>query len=282
MPTTSDSVAASESRLGSLSTAGKIKFAVFSLAAIAVIALNIALTPAVVLNAAFLGWTADFGIHQVHDMTISAILWLGFLIPMALLLYHPKGRVNTVLAPLLAIPIAVMAFAASSELLPGFVIMSVLALLAVALHPAGRSVFRLDRVDSVDRRLAALFAIGAVPLLVYGGLELNKQVSLADEHTLFVHYGAMALAALLVITMGALAVVRRRDWRFAAWNAGLMAAIVGVFSIGFPAVPSSLGVIGGALLVLWAVAFVAAVEAVRRRSLDFEDESVDETDANMV
>jgi hypothetical protein len=274
MTATSDTVPASDSRLGSLSTVGKIKFVAFTLVALAVIALNVVLTPAVVLNAAYLGWTTTFGTHQVHDMTIRVVLWLAFLVPMALLLYRPKARVNTVQVPLVAIPIAVMAFLAGSELLPGFATVSVL---AVALHPAGRSALRFDRVETVDRRLAAVFAVGAVPLLVYGILEVGAQVSTADEHTLFVHYGAMGIAAFVTIAMGALAVLRQRDWRFAAWNAGPVAAAAGIFSIGFPDVASSLGVVGGALLVLWAIVFVARVESGRRRDVDPEDELVDET-----
>lgn len=57
----------------------------------------------------------------------------------------------------------------------------------------------------------------------------------------------------------------RRDWRFAAWSVGLTAAVLGVVSVAYPAVESSLGPVGGDLLVRWAVAFVADVAYVRRR-----------------
>lgn len=55
----------------------------------------------------------------------------------------------------------------------------------------------------------------------------------------------MRVAAFFVVVMGALAVLRKRDWRFAAWSAGLTAAYLGVLSLTYPAFESSLGLIGG-------------------------------------
>ncbi|MFC6973856.1 hypothetical protein ACFQL1_02920 [Halomicroarcula sp. GCM10025709] len=175
---------------------------------------------------------------------------------------------NTILAPVFAVSVvAVFAFLAESPLFTGFLTTSVLAVVALALHPAGRSLLRFDRVEAVDRRLAGLFVVGAVPLLAFATLETTKPLGIADEHALFVHYGAMAITAALVVLMGALAVLRRRDWRFAAWSSGLLAATLGVVSVGFPTIESSLGVLGGALAIAWALAFVAGVEYARRDSV---------------
>lgn len=258
-----------ESRLASLSTAGKIRLGAFTLVALAIIALNFVMTPADLLLAAINGWGRDLGDHQVHEMVVSALIWLAFVVPMALLVYHPSRRVNTILAPfVLAIPTAVMALLADSFLFTGFVIMSVLAVLALLLHPAGRSLVWFDRVESIDRRVAGLFTLGGLPLLVYAGLEVANQLGPVDEHVLFVHYGAMAIAAFLVILMGILGIARQRDWRFATWSSGVMAAFLGFVSVVYPGSRSSLGVIGGILLVLWAIAFVASVERVRRDEVD--------------
>ena len=223
------------SRLGSLSTAGKVRFAAFTLVALAIIATNLVMTPIYLLVSPATGWFQEMGIHQVHDMTVAALIWLAFIVPMALLLYHPTDRVNTILPPLVAnVSVAIMAFFAGSFLFEGFLIGSVLALAALVLHPAGRSLVRFDRVESIDRRLVGLYSIAAIPLLVYAGFEVAKQVGRIDEHVLFVHYGGMAVVAFLVVFMGALAVFRRRDWRFAAWSAGLFAAYVGGLSVAFP------------------------------------------------
>lgn len=265
-----------DSRLGSLSTLSKVRFAAFTLVALAIIAFNLVMTPTYLLAAPVMGWFQDLGAHQVHDMTVGTLIWLAFIVPMALMLYHPTDRVNAILAPLVAsASIAVMAFLAGSFLFEGFVIGSVLALVALVLHPAGRSLARFDRVGSVDRRIVGLFAVGAIPLLVYAGLELVRQIGPVDEHVLFVHYGGMAVVAFLVVLMGALAVFRRRDWRFAAWSAGLMAAFVGLVSIAYPTGVSSAGTIAGSLLLLWGVAFVASVEYVHRGDAK-EAESLDD------
>jgi len=134
-----------------------------------------------------------------------------------------------------------------SFLFPGFAVMSLLALAAFLLHPAGRSVVRFDRVASVDRRVTGLLVVAAVPLLAYAGVELSKQLGPVNEHVVFVHYGGMASAALYVVLMGALAIFRQRDWRFATWSADLIAAFVGLASIAYPASASSLGLVGGEL-----------------------------------
>jgi hypothetical protein len=266
------------SRLGSLTTVGKVRFGVFTLAALILLALNVLLVPSTALTRVFVGFVQDFGAHQIHDMVGSAIVWLAFVAPLALLLYHPKERVNTVLVPIMVTgPIAVLGYLSDSPLVMAYAIVSILALVVVGLHPAGRSLVQFDRVESVDRRLAGLFTIGAIPLLIYAGSEVLMQLGQVDEHGLFVHYGAMAIAAFLVVFMGAMAVFRQRDRRFATWFAGLMAAYIGAASVAYPTNPSSLGLVGGALLFLWAVAFVAGVEYVRQSDADGETDGSDDS-----
>lgn len=264
-------------RLSSLSTKAKVRFGVFSTVVLALLVLNVVMTPSNILTAPFVGWFQDLGTHQVHDMTVAALIWLMLIVPLALLLYHPTKRVNTALAPFMLVgPHVVLAYLVDSFLFMPFVIMSTLALLAVLLHPAGRSVAQLDRIDSIDTRLATLYVIGAIPLLVYAGFEVAKQLGPVDEHVVFIHYGGMAVGAFYVVVMGALAIARMRDWRFAAWSTGLVAAFIGLVSVGYPAVESSDGLAGGSLLLLWAVAFVTIVEYVRRGHDHRPAESVDE------
>lgn len=255
----------SGSRLSSLTTVGKVRFGLFTLAALLLLALNVLLVPSTALTRVALGFVQEFGLHQIHDMVGSAIVWLAFVAPLVLLLYHPKERVNTVLVPIMVTgPIAVLGYLSDSPLVMAYSIVSILALLVVVLHPAGRSLVEFDRVDFVDRRLVGLFAVGGIPLLIYAGSEVLMQLGPVDEHAVFVHYGAMAIAGFLVVFMGAMAVFRQRDRRFATWFAGLMAAYIGLASVAYPTNASSVGLVGGVLLFLWAVAFVAGVEYVRR------------------
>lgn len=159
--------------------------------------------------------------------------------------------------------------------MPGFVIGSILAIAVLVLHPAGRELVHLERVERIDSRLAGLYVIGALPILLYGGFELVKQLGPVDDHVLFVHFGAMTVASLFIVIMGGLAVVRQQDWRFAAWSTSIVAVFVGAVSIAYPAVESSLGLLGGGLLITWAIIFVAAVE-LSRAGTNREDNTIEE------
>jgi hypothetical protein len=147
----------------------KVRFAAFTLVVLGILALAGLMMPNE-LAMAYTSWFEDFGVHQVHDQMIFAFLWIALIIPAALLLYHPTGRVNAVLAPLVfAAPWTVLAVLADSPVLALGAIFGALGLVALALHPAGRSLLRFDRVASVDRRLAGLLAVGSLPLVGYAG-----------------------------------------------------------------------------------------------------------------
>lgn len=99
----------------------------------------------------------------------------------------------------------------------------------------------------------------AIALVAYGGLELVKQFTVTGEHAAIQRYGNIALAAFYVACMGGHAVFRQRDWRFADWCAGFVALYLGASSGVFPSAQSSVGMIGGVLVVVWALAFVGLV-----------------------
>lgn len=209
------------------------------------------------------GWGGFLGSHSVHDLAIFAVVWMG-LLGLAVQFYRPVERVTAILAmPLIMAPAAVVGFATGTELAMMGVIFGALGLLALALHPAGRSLLRFDRVEPSNRLLVGLFAVGALVMVAYGGLELLKQFTLTDDHAILQHYGNLAIAALYVAVMGGLAVFRQRDWRFAAWSAGFVAIYIGASSAVFPSAASSLGLVGGVLVAVWAVAFVGLVERTR-------------------
>jgi hypothetical protein len=259
--------AAESSGWSDLTTGMKARRLAFSVVAVATLVLAAVMMRGE-LVLAFTGWTQDLGMHQVHDMTIFGMLWIALLLPMALALYRPAQRVNSVLAPLVfLVPVAAFAALVASPILMLPLIFGTLGVLALVFHPAGRDVLRFDRVEDVPRLLAGLLVVAAVPLLVYAGGQTLQQLTVGDEHAMFAHYGGMAVASVYVVIMGALAVFRQRDWRFAAWTAGLVAALVGATGIAFT-VESSVGPLWGGLLVAWAVVFVAGVEYERRVARD--------------
>lgn len=217
---------------------------------------------------AFTAWFADLGIHQIHDLTLFSMLWLAVVLPLALLLYRPLRRVNTALAPLVVLaPLGGFAYLAESPIVMLPVLFGALSLVVFALHPAGRDLLRFDRVESPNVLLGGLVVVAAVPLVVYAVDQFGAQLTAGDEHALFVHFAAMGIAAGYVVLMSGLAVLRRLDWRFAAWSAGLLSAVVGLASVLFT-VESSVGPFWGGALVVWAVVFVASTEYVRGRNVE--------------
>lgn len=224
------------------------------------------------------GWSGFLGTHSVHDLVIFAVVWMG-LLGLAVQFYRASDRVTAILAmPLIMIPAAAIGLAAGTELAMMGVIFGAVSLLALVLHPAGRSLLSFDRAPSPNRLLLGLYAVGALAMLVIGGLELVKQFTVADEHAIIQHYGNLAIGAFYVVVFGGLAVFRGRDWRFAAWSAGFVALYLGASSAVFPAVESSLGTVGGLLLAAWALAFVGLVERERGHLLGAA-RPVEESDA---
>ena len=211
-------------------------------------------------------WVQDVGPHRIHDLNFLALVWLG-IIGIGLQLYRPDRRVNAVILPVVVMgPLAAMAVVTNSPISMLPVLFTAFGLVVVALHPAGRSVVRFDPVDRVDRGLLGIVFVAGVPLVGYAATELSKQFTSGDEHVALVHYGSMALLAVLVVVLGILASTRQRDWRFPAWAAGILAVYLGTSSVAFPDYASSVGPIWGSLATVWGIGFVAATEVTRGRT----------------
>lgn len=87
------------------------------------------------------------------------------------------------------------------------------------------------------------------------------------EHISVGHYRSMAAFSFMIILLGLLASLRPSGWRFAAWTAGLLAALFGIASIVLPEAESSLGLGWGFASTIWGIAFIAVGESVRRKEL---------------
>jgi hypothetical protein len=188
---------------------------------------------------------------------------------MAVQFYRPTERVNAILwlpfGLLLSAAIGLVTGTVFAEIV---LIVAGVSLVPLVLHPAGRAVLQFDRVASRNRLLVGLYAVGAIFLVVYGGQELVKQFTLTGENVLRAHYGDTAIMAFHMVVWGGLAVFRRRDWRFATWAAGVLAFYLGLSSAVFPDASSSLGLVGGVLVAIWAIAFDAMTERVRGTQID--------------
>lgn len=248
---------------GDTSTLATVHRAVFTVAVLATLAMY-GVMMGEMLTFAVTGWVTEPGVHHVHELTLFGTLWLG-IAGLAVQVYRPTERVNAVLvSALVLVPLAVMAVTTDSPIAMMPLLFGALGLLAVVLHPAGRSLLGAEWGRPGHRELAGLLAIAVLPVAVFAADQVALQYSSDDAHAQFVHYGGMAVATGLVWVLGLLATVRTRDRRFAAWGSGLLAVYVGLAGVVYPAQPSSPGILWGGLALVWGIAFVATFEWTTR------------------
>jgi hypothetical protein len=142
-------------------------------------------------------------------------------------------------------------------------VVALAALTAAFLHPTGRDFPRSFAVARVNWLMLALVIIAAVPLLVFASTNIGLQRTVADEHAAMGHYGFMAAFAFTIIGVGLLASLRPDGWRLTAWVAGLLPALLGVASLLYPDVSSSLDRAWALAAIAWGAGFVAAAELTR-------------------
>jgi hypothetical protein len=151
----------------------------------------------------------------------------------------------------------------------GLFLLAVAVLLAL-LHPARGEVFAVHPAWS--RPLLMLAATAAIPAIVQAVtlLALARtsgpscffgQCPLGDR------YAEMAALALAIALVALLAAATPKGRRFAAWSAGVSASLVGGVSLLLPELSASLGLVGGALAVIWSVLVIAVAELAREPRL---------------
>lgn len=217
------------------------------------------------LTFAFTGWFEEPGIHHLHELTMFGAFWLG-IAGLAVQVYRPADRVNAVLvSALILVPLAVMAVTSGSPIAMMPVVFGGVGVAAILLHPAGSELAGISLDVPGTRVLGGLVALATIPIGVFAAEQVITQYTATDAHADFVHYGGMAVATVLIPTLGLLAALRPRDRRFPAWGSGLLAAYIGVATVTYPAQPSNPGRLWGALAVVWGVAFIAAFEWTNSR-----------------
>ena len=123
--------------------------------------------------------------------------------------------------------------------------------------------WRPERPQRPDARLSVLAAVAVPAAIAYGSPLIGNTTAVEDITNGVSHYPMQASLAYAVVGLVALAAVTRS--RLPAWTAAFAAAWLGVESIVYPALPASLGTVGGALTVAWAALVVVAVQLARSR-----------------
>ncbi|MGH9184784.1 MAG: hypothetical protein ACRD0U_03040, partial [Acidimicrobiales bacterium] len=207
------------------------------------------------------------GPHRVHDLTFALLMTTGVVGVLAQL-RRPSMNVAGMMMAL--IPFAALAlagilageFEVVARRNPARAIGPIVAVAAL-LHPKGRSFFRSFRISRVNWVMVALVGIAAVPFLPFASTNIRLQETVRDEHFIQGHYGFMAAFSFTVIGVGLLASVRPDGWRLTAWVAGLLPALVGVWSVLFPDATSSLGLGWALAAIAWGAVLIAAAELTK-------------------
>lgn len=250
------------------------RIAFYVVAGLLVLALAIqwwvVLTPVVVwfpdgfVNDFFSSRVDDLAIHRIHRLAL-ALSHVVVLIGLAIQFRRPETKE----APMwqasgffgAAIVLNLVIGPAFEQVPPPLWIVFGLGVLAGVLHPTSP----LLRVPKpTDRRLLALTAVVAVPMVFYVLDQVGLQISgvEADSHWASSHYQFAGEFGIHLILLGLVSSTALTGRRVTVWMAGLSALLMGAASVAFPDQTSSLGIALGAALAAWGLLFIITSERV--------------------
>jgi len=205
--------------------------------------------------------------HRIHDLTFASLLGTAGVGMLAQLRTPSKNAAGQLMALIPWIALVLVIPLTNYWVAPGagFVIVATaflggLTLSAVMFHPTGRDLFSSFRTSRMDRMMLALVIIAAGPLLALASTNIGLQRTVTNNHFAAGHYGFMAALSFTIIGVGCLASLRPDGWRLTAWVAGLLPALLGLASLVYQEVDSSLGPVSALAAITWGVVFVAAAE----------------------
>lgn len=218
------------------------------------------------LPEAGLGWFglgADFGIHQIHDMTFAGFLWFG-LVALLAQFHRPARKLGLLWGVALAWLSVFVVGTAAAGFDVFFALFAIPPLVAALLHPGTPDAIRELR-SRVAPSLGLLALLAAVPLLAFAADQYALQ-AIGDEHAAAGHWSGMAGIAVGMVVVTALVALRISGWRLLAVLVGLFAAYFGGLSLVFTEVTASnVGTLWGSVAIAWGVAFVLTSEWLARR-----------------
>ena len=223
------------------------------------------LPPIPILFYLFIGWANPLealGMHHHHlhvfmESTIFLLILLGCIVQF----FRPKRKAAPMLQAAIAIFLMTLVAIVTSSFDIAFLFFLVPIMAAVALHPSGfRTLFQ--PTGKFNLPLLALTAVAAIPLALYALEHLSLQASqiVGDDHGELNHWGVMATLSFSLIAFGLLAVFRLHGWRITAWSASVMAFVLGLTSLAFPAQASAVSPVWGVIAIIWSLAFALATQ----------------------
>jgi hypothetical protein len=217
--------------------------------------------------------------HRIHDLTYG-FLFTTAVIGLLAQIRRPSKNVAGMLMALIPWVGLLLAAALSAE--PGVIrsaermLVGAGTVIATVLHPARREFFRSFSVSRISRIMFGLVIAAAVPLLAFASTNLGLQGTATNEHAGMGHYGFMAAFSFTIIGVGLVASLRPAGWGVAAWVAGVLPALLGVASVVFPDVDSSLGLAWALAAIAWGVVFIGASVLVKNAEVRTQTSGVEE------
>lgn len=202
--------------------------------------------------------------HRIHDLTFALLngtTVVGLIAQLRAPAKNPAGQLMA-LIPFFALLLTV-ALTNGWVLSPPWLLVGASTVLATMFHPIGDPL-RAFRGARADRAMLGLVALAAIPLLVFAFMNIGVQRAGPSEHALAGHYGFMAAFSFTVIGVGLLSSLRPQGSRLTAWVAGTLPVLLGLASLVYPDVDSSLGTAWALAAIAWGIVFVAAAELRRR------------------
>jgi hypothetical protein len=198
--------------------------------------------------------------HRIHDLTFGFVIGTAVVGMLAQLRTPSRNVAGQLMALIPWVGLGLDFALTSSFTFAAAPLLAGLTLLAAILHPAGRDFFRSFSLSRIDRVLLALVIIAAVPLLALASTNIGLQKTVTNDHAALGHYGFMAAFSFTVIAVGFLASLRLDGWRLTAWVGGLLPALLGLASLVFADVASSLSLAWALAAIAWGVGFVVTAE----------------------
>jgi len=181
--------------------------------------------------------------HIIHYLALSAS-HVMVLVGLALQLMPPRTNVAAVwqgagglFLSVLTLPFVLVSVGPSHLPLPVLVVIA-LVVVAALLHPAN-PVRKPPR--PADQIMTGLWAIAAIPAVL------------------------MAEFGLYVLLAGLLGASALSGWRYSAWTASFMVALLGLGFMVYPDLPGSQGTGWGVAMIVWAALYLTAGEVRHRR-----------------
>jgi hypothetical protein len=207
--------------------------------------------------------------HRVHDLTFG-FLFAPAVVGIIAQLRRPARNIAGMVMALIPWTALLLAAFLSGSFGPVILfnpsrLAAVVTLVTALLHPTGGAFFSSFRLSRIDWNLLGLVVVAAVPLLVFATANIELQATVSDEHAGMGHYGFMAAFSFTVVGIAALASLRPDGWRLGAWMAGVLPILLGLTSLVYPKVGSSLDLMWAIAAIAWGAIFIAASEVSKNK-----------------